>query len=63
MHRLKRMTQAAAYGTSGKLAEKLERPVAKRTPLSRDAVRSIVGGVFLLLSARRIVRALRAARR
>jgi hypothetical protein len=57
------MTHAAHYGTRGKLADKLERPVAKRTPFSRDTLRAVVGGIFLLLSARRVFRALRAGLR
>lgn len=63
MNRLKRMTHAAVYGTRGELAKKLERPLAKRTPLSRDQIRSLVGGLFLFWSARRVFRALRAALR
>jgi hypothetical protein len=63
MERLKRMTHAAVYGTRGDLAKKLERPLARRTPLSRDQIRSLVGGLFLFWSARRVFRALRAALR
>ena len=63
MERLKRMSQAALTGPRGKLVEKVERPIARRTPLSRDAVRSVVGAVFLLLSARHVYRALRAGLR
>jgi hypothetical protein len=57
------MTHAAVYGTRGTIAKKLERPLAKRTPLSRDQIRSLVGGLFLFWSARRVLRALRAALR
>jgi hypothetical protein len=63
MERLKRMTQAAHYGSRAKLAEKVERPIAKRTRLSLETLRSIVGAVFLFFSARRVFRALRAAAR
>jgi hypothetical protein len=63
MERLKRMTHAAVYGTRGDLAKKLERPLARRTPLSRDQIRSLVGGLFLFWSARRVFRVLRAALR
>jgi hypothetical protein len=63
MERLKRMTQAAHYGSRAKLAERIERPIAKRTSLSMDTLRSIVGGFFLLLAARRVARALRAGLR
>ena len=55
------MTHAAVYGPRGKLAEKMERPVARRTPLSRESVRSLFGALFLFWSTRRVVRALRAA--
>jgi hypothetical protein len=57
------MTHAAVYGPRGKLAEKIERPLAKRTPLSRDSVRSLVGAVFLFGALKRVVRALRAGLR
>lgn len=63
MERLRRMTQAAHYGSRAKLAEKLETPIAKRTPLSRDTLRSLVGALFLFWSARRVFRALRAGLR
>lgn len=63
MERLKRMTQAAHYGTRATLAEKVERPVAKRTPLSEDTLRSLFGALFLFWSARRVFRALRAGLR
>jgi hypothetical protein len=57
------MTHASVYGARGKLVERLERPLARRTPLSRDSIRAIVGAVFLFLSLRRVVRALRAGLR
>ena len=57
------MTHAAVYGARGKVAKKAEGPLARRTPFSRDTIRAVVGGIFLLLSARRIVRALRAGLR
>jgi hypothetical protein len=58
--RFKRMTHAAVYGPRGDLARKVERPLARRTPLSRESVRSLFGALFLFWSARRVVRALRA---
>ena len=60
MNRLKRMTHAAVYGPRGDLAKKVERPLAKRTPLSRESIRSLFGALFLFWSTRRVVRALRA---
>jgi hypothetical protein len=61
--RVKRMTQAAVYGPRGRLAEKVERPLSRRTPLSRESIRSLFGAVFLFWSLRRVVRALRAGLR
>ena len=60
MSRIKRMTHAAVYGPRGELAKRVERPLAKRTPLSRESVRSLFGALFLFWSAKRLVRALRA---
>ncbi len=60
MSRIKRMTHAAVYGLRGDLAKKVERPLARRTPFSRESVRSVFGALFLFWSARRVVRALRA---
>jgi len=57
------MTHAAVYGSRGKLAKKVEGPIAERTPLSRDTVRSLFGALFLFWSARRVYRALRAGLR
>jgi hypothetical protein len=57
------MTHAAVYGLRGDLARKVERPLARRTPFSRESVRSVFGAVFLFWSARRVFRALRAGLR
>jgi len=54
------MTHAAVYGHRGALVEKVEAPLARRTPFSPESVRSLFGALFLFWSARRIVRALRA---
>ena len=63
MGRLKDMTHAAVYGPRGDLVKKAERPLAKRTPLSRESIRSLFGALFLFWSLRRVVRALRAGLR
>jgi hypothetical protein len=63
MERLKRIAQGAHYGSRAKLAEKIERPIAKRTPLSLDTLRALVGGLFLFFAAKRVFRALRAGLR
>ena len=60
MNRLKRMTHASVYGTRGKLVDRAERPLARRTPFSRETIRALFGGLFLFWSVRRVVRALRA---
>jgi hypothetical protein len=57
------MAHASVYGTRGKLVDRVERPLARRTPLSRDSIRTVVGAVFLFLSLRRVARALRAGLR
>lgn len=57
------MTQAAHYGSRAKIAELIEKPLARRTPLSRDTLRSLAGALFLFWSARRVFRALRAGLR
>jgi hypothetical protein len=54
------MTHAAVYGPRGGLAKKVERPLARRMPLSRDSIRSLFGALFLFWSLKRVVRALRA---
>ena len=57
------MTHAAVYGQRGHLVKKVERPLAKRTPLSRESIRSLFGALFLFWSLKRIARALRAGLR
>jgi hypothetical protein len=57
---VKRMTHAAVYGSRGKLVDKIQEPLARRTPWSADAIRGAFGALFLYWSARRVVRALRA---
>ena len=57
------MTQAAVYGPRAKLVDRLQAPLARRTPWSADAIRSAFGAIFLVLAARRLVRAVRAGLR
>lgn len=57
------MTQAAVSGTAGKLEHAVERPLARHTPLTRERIRTVAGALLLLVSVRRIVRALRAGLR
>jgi hypothetical protein len=60
MNRLQRMMHASVYGSRGKLVDKAERPLARRTPFSTETIRSLFGALFLFWSLRRVVRALRA---
>jgi hypothetical protein len=57
---LHRLTQGAYYGSRAKLAERVEGPVTRRTPLTTERFRSLFGALFLFWSTRRVVRALRA---
>ena len=57
----KRMTHAAVSGWRGRLVDRVQEPIARRTPLSADAVRSAFGALFLFFALRKIVQALRAA--
>jgi hypothetical protein len=63
MHRFRNMTHAAVSGAKGAVAKKAERPLARRTPFSRDTIRTLFGAAFLVVSARTILRALRAGLR
>ncbi len=56
----KRMTQAAVSLPASKVLDRFDRTIARRTPLSTDAIRSLVGAVFLAMAVRRLLRALRA---
>ena len=58
--RLKRMTHATVQGPRGRLAKTVEKPLARHTPFSRDAIRTAFGALFLFLSLKTVVRALRA---
>ncbi len=57
----KRMTHAAVSGWRGRIIDRVQEPIARRTPFSVDTVRAAFGGLFLFFAVRRIVRALRAA--
>ncbi len=60
VNRLKSMAHASVSGAKGKVALAAEKPLAQRTPLSRDTIRTLFGAVFLFVSARTVLRALRA---
>lgn len=57
------MAHAAVYGPRGKLVDRLQEPLARRTPWSADAIRAAFGALFLFFAVRRIARALRAGLR
>jgi hypothetical protein len=63
VNRLTRMAHASVTGAKGKLALAAERPLARRTPLSRDTIRTLFGALFLAISVRTVYRALRAGLR
>ena len=52
MSKVKQTTHGAVRGVKGKVARKVEGPIAKRTPLSVDTIRSLFGALFLFLSIR-----------
>jgi hypothetical protein len=53
--------EAGLVGWRSRLAEKVEKPVSKRTPLKKAQVRAILGGLFFLSSAIYISRSIRGA--
>jgi hypothetical protein len=53
--------EAGLVGWRERLAQKVERPVAKRTPLDGRQIRAILGAFFFLKSAWYVVRVLRRA--
>ena len=63
MNRLQKMAHAAVYGTKGSVVDRAKRPIARHTPFSPQAIRTVAGAVFLALSLRRVVRVVRAGLR
>jgi hypothetical protein len=53
--------QAGLIGWRERLAQKVEKPLAKRTPLSGKQIRAILGAFFFLKSALYVGRAVRRA--
>jgi hypothetical protein len=53
------MGRAGLQGWRSKVADSVATPVAQRSALSEDQVRSAVGALFLLLSVLYLVRAIR----
>ena len=57
------MADAAVSAYRGSIVDRVKEPISRRTPLSADDVRALIGVLFLFWSVRRIVRALRAGSR
>ena len=53
--------QAGLQGWRGKVAEAIDEPLSRRTPLDEEQVRALVGAVFFVLSVLYVVKTLRAA--
>jgi hypothetical protein len=58
-----RLGQAGLMGWREKVGDTVAEPVAKRTPLSADQTRALVGGIFFVLSLVYVVRTLATAAR
>ena len=56
----KAMARAAVSGPKKTAIERGARPVSRRTPFSEDTLHTLAGAVFLALSVRTVIRALRA---
>jgi hypothetical protein len=57
-----KLGQAGLVGWRRKIGERVAEPVSRRTGLSFDQALAIVGGLFFVLTVRRLVRMLAAAR-
>jgi hypothetical protein len=53
--------EAGLVGWRERLARKIDKPVAKRTPLTVKQVRALLGALFFVKSALYVVRAVRRA--
>ena len=53
--------EAGLVGWRARLARKIDKPVAKRTPLSVKQVRAILGAIFFVKSSLYVVRSIRRA--
>ena len=53
--------EAGLSGWRAKVADALERPVSRRTPLTGQQIRAILGALFFLKSALYVVRSIRRA--
>lgn len=53
--------EAGLIGWRERFAQKVEKPVSRRTPLSANQVRAIIGAFFFIKSAFYVVRSVRRA--
>ena len=53
--------EAGLVGWRGRLARRIEKPVSKRTPLTANQVRAILGALFFVKSALYVARSVRLA--
>lgn len=59
--KLNAIGQAGLTGWRGKVADVVAKPVSKRSGLSEDQVKALVGVAFMVLSVMYVVKAARAA--
>ena len=55
----KRLGEAGLRGWRGRVADRVAPGVARRTPADVEQVRTVIGGLFLVLSTLYLVKALR----
>jgi hypothetical protein len=60
MHKTQTL-EAGLVGWRERLAQKIEKPVSKRTPLTNQQIRAILGALFFVKSALYIGRSIRRA--
>lgn len=53
--------EAGLVGWRERLARKLEKPISKRTPLTANQVRAVLGALFFVKSAIYVARSIRRA--
>jgi hypothetical protein len=58
----RKLGQAGLVGWRRKVGERVAEPLSRRTRLTFDQALAVVGGVFFVMTVRRFVRMLRAAR-
>lgn len=56
---VKAMGQVGLTGWRGRIADPVAGAVSNRTPLSKDEIKAIIGGIFLLLTVLQFARTVR----